>query len=439
LGDRFGQGQALGGLAATYSALGNYEKAIDYYQKSLNIARGVSNPKWQGTTLRNLGIAYLSQGDYTQAIKYQEQREQSLAIAKSMQDRQGEGQALGNLGIAYFSQGNYPKAIYYQEQHLRLARQLQYLAGEGRALGNLGLAYYGLKNYRSSAEYHQQYLAIARELHDRAGEGQALSNLGDALLQSGNLLETEETLFDAIKVWESLRAELGSNDLNKVSIFETQSTTYTTLQEALIAQNKIQAALEIAERGRARAFVELLERRLSLVASSNLVPVETVKPPEISQIQQIAKDQNATIVEYSIVRNAFQVEGKREIQESKLYIWTIQPTGEIAFRRADLKPLWQQQNTSLSGLVSNSRVALGARDVVRQWLPIYRSDLAGLVKRKTKIYSNSINYSSNQLPTFCQKIHLPALFLFLKNPYFWFLSQLCEMAMANILSKNTPS
>ncbi|MFE1748214.1 tetratricopeptide repeat protein [Coleofasciculus sp. H7-2] len=99
------------------------------------------------------------------------------------------------LGIAYFAQGDYPRAMNYQEQHLRLARQLQDRGGEGRALGNLGLVYYGLKKYRLSAEYHQQYLAIARELHDRAGEGQALSNLGDALLQSGNLLEAEQTLF----------------------------------------------------------------------------------------------------------------------------------------------------------------------------------------------------------------------------------------------------
>ena len=53
--------------------------------------------------------------------------------------------------------------------------------------------------------------------------------------------------------------------------------------------------------------------------------------------------------------------GKQEAHESDLYIWVIKPTGEVSFRKADLKPLWQQQNTSLYALVDQSRDAIGAR------------------------------------------------------------------------------
>jgi CHAT domain-containing protein len=41
------------------------------------------------------------------------------------------------------------------------------------------------------------------------------------------------------------------------------------------------------------------------------------------------------------------------------YIWVIKPTGEVKFHPFDLKPLWQQQNTSLEDLVSKNLKDLG--------------------------------------------------------------------------------
>ncbi|MEW6499301.1 MAG: CHAT domain-containing protein, partial [Cyanobacteriota bacterium] len=44
---------------------------------------------------------------------------------------------------------------------------------------------------------------------------------------------------------------------------------------------------------------------------------------------------------------------------SELYIWVIKPTGEITFRRSDLKPLWQKENLTLTEFVTISREAIG--------------------------------------------------------------------------------
>ncbi|MBD1941114.1 hypothetical protein H6F50_01895, partial [Coleofasciculus sp. FACHB-712] len=85
----------------------------------------------------------------------------------------------------------------------------------------------------------------------------------------------------------------------------------------------------------------------------------TVNPLNIEQIRQVAKEHNATLVEYSINYETFPVQGKEQTQESELLIWVVQPTGEITLRRVDLRPLWQKQNTSLSELVSSSRAAMG--------------------------------------------------------------------------------
>jgi len=330
--DRQSEGKALGNLGNAYYFLGDYAKVIEYQQQWLAIARSIKDRQSEGAALGNLGVAYLSLGDYAKAIEY---AQQVLAIARSIKDRENEGIALGNLGNAYSSLGDYAKSIYYYQQQLAIARSIKDRQSEAIALGNLGVAYMKLGDYAKAIEYAQQHLAIARSIKDRSSERIALNNLGLSLYRQGKLSAAEKTLLDSIKVSESLRADL--DDAKKVSIFDTQTDPYLNLQKVLIAQKKNNEALEIAERGRARAFVELLAGRLAPSASTQL----TINPPNIQQIQQIAKEQNATLVEYSTIWN------------EALYIWVIKPTGEITFRSVDLKSL----NINLGQATETTRVA----------------------------------------------------------------------------------
>jgi filamentous hemagglutinin family protein len=359
-GSRSQEGIALSGMGAAYAALGDYEKAIAYYTQSLGITPIESAPQWKSLTLRNLGNAYLAQNDYQKAIQYQQE---SLALSRTITDRRGEMQALGNLGNAHAISGDFNRATEYQQQSLSLARKLGNRLEEAQALLGLGTTYSYHRDYAKAVEYHQQSLIIVRELRARLGEGITLTNLGHAQFQLNKLVEAEQVLLDGIEVWESLRAGLGTNDAFKVSIFETQIAAYRNLQEVLSAQNKFNAALEIAERGRARTFVELLARRIKSTEAVS----ETAQLPSIEQIQRTAKVQNATIVEYSIIREQFvetphgaSVQQTGEPQDSELFIWVVKPTGEIAFRRVDLKFL-QQEKTSLENLVATSRILQGPR------------------------------------------------------------------------------
>ncbi|WP_341531788.1 CHAT domain-containing protein (plasmid) [Nostoc sp. UHCC 0302] len=390
--DRLGEGQSLGNLGIAYQALGDYPKAIEYQQQSLMIAREIKDRQGEGGALGNLGIAYQALRDYPKAIEYYQQ---SLAITREIKDRQGEGGALGNLGLAYYALGDYSKAIEYQQQSLMIAREIRNRLGEGQSLGNLGIAYQALGDYSKAIEYHQQKLAIAREIRNRLGEGQSLGNLGIAYQETDKLTEAERTLRTAIEVWESLREQLGKNDSYKVSIFEEQALTYRTLQQVLIAQNKTNDALEISERGRSRAFVELLTSRLS---SQNFN--QSSEKPKISLLQQIAKEQNATLVEYSIIYDDFNIQGKQETHESELYIWVIKPTGEVTFfRNVDLKPLWQKENTTLAKLVITSRNSIGARGTAFRGINVSYNPNAPKAKNNLKrLHELLINPIADLLP-----------------------------------------
>ncbi|BAY88912.1 MULTISPECIES: CHAT domain-containing protein [unclassified Tolypothrix] len=351
--DRQGEGQSLGNLGIAYDALGDYKQAIAYLQQTLAIAVEIKDRFIESNVLSNLGLAYAKLGEYPKAIDY---HSSSLVIAREIKDRFGEGRSLSNLGAAYYSLGDYPKAIDYQQQSLAIAQQINDRVGQVKSLSNLGNAYLALGEYPKVIEYQQQSLAIAQQIKDSSGESNSLNNLGLAYYKQGNLSAAEKTLYEAIKVKESLRNQKLS-DTNKVYLFDTQRSTYRILQKVLIAQNKTDAALEISERGRARAFVELLASRLS---TNNKQADKSSSSPTIAEIKQIAKQQNATLVEYSIIYDDFKVAGKQQSQEYKLYIWVVKPTGEVTFRKVDLKYLWQKDKTNLNELVTQIRTGVGA-------------------------------------------------------------------------------
>ncbi|MEG4274180.1 MULTISPECIES: CHAT domain-containing tetratricopeptide repeat protein, partial [unclassified Microcoleus] len=352
--DRRGEGAALGNVGLAYGFLGNWAKAIKYGQQTLAIAREIKDLHQEGSALGSLGITYIYLRDYATALEY---LQQWLATAREIKDRRGEGGALSNLGIVYVNLGNSATAIEYSQQSLAIAREMKDRQSEARTLGNLGAAYGFLGNWAKAIEYAQQTLAIAREMKDRQSEGGALNNLGLAFFKVGNLAESEKMLVNGIQVWESMRQMLGSNDANKVSIFEEQARTYKLLQQVRVAQNNSIAALEIAERGRARAFVDLLTQRLSSGDANSVITTA----PNQEQIRQIAQAQNATLVQYSIIDKEFEIQGKQVGRESALYIWVIQPTGEITFREVDLKPLWQKHNASLTSLIVGNQEFLAVR------------------------------------------------------------------------------
>ncbi|HIK13024.1 MAG TPA: CHAT domain-containing protein [Oscillatoriaceae cyanobacterium M33_DOE_052] len=362
--DPTAKGQALVGLGTVFVALGNYEKAIEYYEESLQLIDGKNIPEWQGTALRNLGIAYISLKEYEKAISYQDE---SLKLALQYQDKRGEAQALGNLGIAYFSLGEYGKAIEYHQKHLQVMRQIKDGRGEGQALGNLGIAYHALEDYPKAIAYHQQHLAIAQKMGDQLALAHAYNNLGEALYKNRDLVEATKNFRSGIEILDSIRAGLGDDDLNKVSLFDTQTFIYKNLQEVLIAQNEIEAALEAAEQGRARAFAELLLKNQAgggcPTQAVDCIPEQRTgtKPqfntptPKIAEIKQIAKSHNSTLVTYTIIKEPFNIQGRRRVWESEMYIWVVKPTGEIAFRRADLKPLWRQKDGAVKFAVEMAR------------------------------------------------------------------------------------
>lgn len=334
---------ALGGLGLIFYVLGQVPEAIDYYKQSLTVAQEIGASAEEASLLSNLGAAHNSLQESDQAIKC---FQKALTIQKAQGHRFGEAASQSGLGMVYKSMKDYPRAVEYYKQSLEISREIGDRSGKANYLSNLGMICNLLGQYPQAIDYCNQALPIIREIDDRRGESFTLDNLGSALLNSGQLTQAENALRASVEVKEALR--VGLADAHKVSIFDIQMDTYNLLQQAIVLQRRPNEALEIAERGRARAFAELLHERLTAhpgKLASGLDETEFLTSPNLEQIQQIAQSQKITIVEYSIINS------------DHLFIWVINSTGKITFCPVHLEPL-RQRNTSLTGLVTDARKCL---------------------------------------------------------------------------------
>jgi CHAT domain-containing protein/Tfp pilus assembly protein PilF len=336
--DREMEGAALNNIGSVHRDLGQYDDAINVYQQALSIFHFLQDRKAEGTTLNNIGLAYQNLGQHNKALKYYQQ---ALSIRRKVKDRQGEGTTLNNIGLAYQNLGQHNKALDVYQQALSIVREVQDRSLEGTILNNIGLVYQDLEQYDNALDVYQQALSIVREVQDPSREAITLNNIGTIFFRMGNFSAAEKSLYESINTYELLRP--GLSDLQKVSIADAQADAYGWLQRALVAQKKLKSALEISERGRTRAFIELLASRIAPHSSQRLN--ELNQSPSITQIQQIAKAQGATLVQYSIVSN------------QDLYIWVVQPNGQIHFRKTERR----STDVSFHNSVEMSRGTIDAR------------------------------------------------------------------------------
>ncbi|MGE3954467.1 MAG: tetratricopeptide repeat protein [Parachlamydiales bacterium] len=202
LGDLAGVGRAYGNLGNAYFSLGEYCKAIEHHKKLLQIALKLGDSDEEGRAYAGLGNAYDSLGEYRKAIEYYEK---CLQIALKRGDPDGEGASYTGLGDAYDSLGEYRKAIEYHEKCLQIALKREDPDGKKRAYTGLGNAYYNLGEYRKAIEYHEKCLQIALKQRDLDGEERAYTGLGNAYLSFGEYRKAIECHENCLRIALKLR------------------------------------------------------------------------------------------------------------------------------------------------------------------------------------------------------------------------------------------
>jgi len=204
------------GLGAAYEDTGNDEKALYYYEKTLEAAKKLGDESWIATgyfltasvynrlvvnipkafeylnnckkiyekindkeslpiVLHELGISARILGKFEVAI---DSFIKSSSLYKELGDELSVGANLHQLGITYYQLGQYEKAIYYFKEALKIAKNHNDPQSISIVLRKLGDTYADKFEYNNAMKYYEEAIAIQKKNNITSELGITLNNIG---------------------------------------------------------------------------------------------------------------------------------------------------------------------------------------------------------------------------------------------------------------------
>ncbi|OUL24777.1 hypothetical protein BV378_17995 [Nostoc sp. RF31YmG] len=301
------EGTILFKISDVYRDLGAYELSIEKSKEVLAIYQQ-SNPDFVGITLYYIGVTYLGSCSYqenpedcrqtldysNQALKYAHEKasvseeiailgnitkgyellkdypqaiengEKALELSRKYNLKDKEESALGFLSAAYEGAGDYQKALDASKQSLLLSQQLRDLTSQATVYKIQGKIYRSMKQPQQAIEAYNQELKLGQQIGDTSHQTYPLYKIAIIERDRGNFNQAKTQIESAIKIIETTRSKVNSNDL-RTSYFATVQDYYKFYIDLLMQLNKkdpskgyAALALHISERSRARSLIDLL-------------------------------------------------------------------------------------------------------------------------------------------------------------------------------------
>lgn len=334
-GDKKVLEQALNTAAGATGESGQYEECLSYLYETLGLAREIGDSTMQYMSLLNIGEAYVRTGDPDRA---EAPLRESLRLAHRLTQsdgvidrysKKGTEMSLLNLGAMEGARQNYRAALNYYEQvyashpqsplwviaalegmaeaHEQLgdpqkaiglleqAIALSEKASTGlqysRLVSHLGLNEERLGHFEDALGSQNRALAL---IHQNGGnpdsEWQIEGRIGHvdrALGRNRDALEHYRNSIDGI---ERLRSVAINTEEGRAGVLAISRAVYAETADLLVAMDHDSDAFEIAERGRARGFLDMLAMSRSGL-EDQLTPDQKIRETALlSRITEVQKE-----------------------------------------------------------------------------------------------------------------------------------------------------
>lgn len=337
--------KAVGQLPA---AIANYEQAVDNFEKAGDTAS-------KAMALNSLSVAYLDNG---MLPEFERTYASAKSLFVSLNDKKGQAMLEYNLAQYRLVQGHPADSVSLFEAALEHAAAASDMRFQSQVLRGLGLSYIYLGRAGKALECYQKAEPLVQSGGSIEAQWECALGLGKSYKALGNLPEAINYLRKAADLVEKERSQL-SRDTFKTYNLDLRQDCFIELVDALVASHNAAEALVVAEKGRARAFLDLLEgrktrrpsedaqgafqsspERLSLadlsgvkasgdgsrgvevvprvntfVEATTISPINA-QPPNLEEIKSLVARNGSTFVEYYVLPD-------------KVLIWVVRPNGDI--------------------------------------------------------------------------------------------------------------
>lgn len=276
----------LQSIGLLYLEQEDYAQAVHYFEQSLAAYHKSPNQTEATLVWQNLGVTYQRQGNYAQAL---ESFQKSLSQA-GLTDKDVAITAQQGMGVVYREQGNFKAALEALAQGLALAKEIGDQTRIAEILWRKAEVYFDLHNYAEAAVLSEEALRIARSLRLPKLSYLTATTLGKAYIGQQKHALAANVLSQAIEQVETMRSQVVGREQGRQLFFEKKVTAYHALLELLIAQNKRVEALNCAEKAKARVLSDLLQgSRISFRKA--MTPKEETEEQQLNQAILVLNNQ----------------------------------------------------------------------------------------------------------------------------------------------------
>jgi CHAT domain-containing protein/lipopolysaccharide biosynthesis regulator YciM len=269
--DLNGEASCMTRLGDLYEGLGDTKRAIDYFQQCLAISQKCGNQWLVAESLIGLGHCYDDEGQLGQAI---DSIKRALAIHRDLGYRDGEAACVLSLAGLYGRMGFINRAIDYSKQAIALGQDTDNPRLEADALMSLASWYNALTEHIKAIEAFKQALVITQKIGAVSMSFDIQLGLADCYRTLGQLEEAKDRYEQAIAGVEEVFGGLEMETLQS-SFFVRVKEVYEEYLHLLLQMHQTKDTLSVAERCRARTFLDLVAENAEEVLKN--VPEEGIR------------------------------------------------------------------------------------------------------------------------------------------------------------------
>lgn len=265
-GDSLLIGTVYNNLAGVYNSRGNDPNTLKNYKKAHNY---YNNKRFRAVALSNIGGVYAKLSLYDKALEYYNR---SLKVCQENSSVYLLANIYNRIGVTQRNLSNYDQALVSYKQALDNSRQASIPQLTATILNNLGLLYKKLGEYDKAIDYYRQSLAIREETSGPSSIATTVNNIGQLYWEQGNKKKAATNYRKALNLREQvgnpydiasslnsmLRLTLDQEDFeqatayaNRLKAMGDSTDSYDMLQKATSflgridrAQNRNEEALE---------------------------------------------------------------------------------------------------------------------------------------------------------------------------------------------------
>ncbi len=137
-----------------YFVVGDLEKAMDYFERALSMAREMNYTKMLVHTLSQISGTLLAQGKYREALKYAFESEEIIEKTSNLEGKQTNYITLGNI---YYKLGDFDLAMKYIGKGIIGSKQIKDTANEIKGYRIMSNIFQEKGDYKKALEYQLIY------------------------------------------------------------------------------------------------------------------------------------------------------------------------------------------------------------------------------------------------------------------------------------------